>query len=645
MLNFPLGYFLLNNVDIYGRCNLKFALFNSNSFIEEWKSKTEDDILYDLNFGGSFKKKLTEFHKPNEEESLKLDDEMNENYKNQLNDIQLIKEYLDNGKKHDFVMNVTSGDHVEYFCVLPKNSYTMQLLTDKEEKNIEKGDEESKETEEEREEKRTFLESRKEKIIKKVIESKRCYDKVSTYWTYKLCHGEVIKQYREERNGAKKEIQQEFILGEYLGGLNSILHPNDQKHKVVEYVKRVIDDEELTGYLVPYSEGTTCEVMPERRRRTNVIYFCDKNGFGSIYSLDEISTCIYEIKVLSSELCQLQEYERKPKPPSNIACYTAEINDEIRPKLSEQINQEINEYQKIGDKDSIMNDLSKNGKFIVTTQGGTTVVITFKFNSPESSSFHVSADKDQQMVKEEGLPDASSIDPSLMRQLREYKEAINYEDTRKEDVTPKQLTGQLLADGPPANFLKEPEPELVLHTTELSANDVELTTNEKQIYQRFIRGEHCLNGGGTLWWKYEFCYNRHVIQYHEEEDAHKKTKRSSIVIGRWNENIHKNWLIKNEHKRPSNSKTISHFYADGQICHETKKKRQVEVKFKCATSSWQPKDKKKKMSSKTPVKESVSLILLEPQMCEYVLIIEARILCQLYKDVNNNAILRKHDEL
>lgn len=37
---------------------------------------------------------------------------------------------------------------------------------------------------------------------------------------------------------------------------------------------------------------------------------------------------------------------------------------------------------------------------------------------------------------------------------------------------------------------------------------------DKDVINSFISGTQCLNGG-TGWWKYEVCFGKHVIQYHE----------------------------------------------------------------------------------------------------------------------------------
>ena len=41
-----------------------------------------------------------------------------------------------------------------------------------------------------------------------------------------------------------------------------------------------------------------------------------------------------------------------------------------------------------------------------------------------------------------------------------------------------------------------------------------LNKETQKILDEFLAGDYCLRGGQG-WWKYEFCYGKHVKQYHE----------------------------------------------------------------------------------------------------------------------------------
>lgn len=48
----------------------------------------------------------------------------------------------------------------------------------------------------------------------------------------------------------------------------------------------------------------------------------------------------------------------------------------------------------------------------------------------------------------------------------------------------------------------------------------------RKILEDFLQGDYCLRGGQG-WWKYEFCYGKHVKQYHEftQGNAHLMTNQ------------------------------------------------------------------------------------------------------------------------
>ncbi|KAJ1519680.1 hypothetical protein ONE63_004943 [Megalurothrips usitatus] len=133
--------------------------------------------------------------------------------------------------------------------------------------------------------------------------------------------------------------------------------------------------------------------------------------------------------------------------------------------------------------------------------------------------------------------------------------------------------------------------------------------------QDFLSGKKCLTGGSTSWWKYEFCYGRHVEQYHIDAVSSSKT---TVQLGFFSEEEHIEWLKQNPHKQPKPvaiRKHISHLYSGGTPCDKTGRPRHTEVKLKCPEQS--------------PSPGSVALYLLEPRTCEYVLSVESQLICDL----------------
>lgn len=126
--------------------------------------------------------------------------------------------------------------------------------------------------------------------------------------------------------------------------------------------------------------------------------------------------------------------------------------------------------------------------------------------------------------------------------------------------------------------------------------------------KEFLSGKHCLTGG-TGWWKYEFCYGRYVRQFHGD---------TSIILGFFDEDKHKQWMENHKQKQPKpleQRKQLSHFYQGGTICDKTGKKRETEVVLKCMENAQSP--------------SKVSLYLLEPQTCQYILGVESPLICDI----------------
>jgi len=146
--------------------------------------------------------------------------------------------------------------------------------------------------------------------------------------------------------------------------------------------------------------------------------------------------------------------------------------------------------------------------------------------------------------------------------------------------------------------------------------------SDPQIVRDFLMGDHCLYGG-TGWWKYEFCYGKTVKQYHEE-----KGERAQLInLGHFDKSKHIQWLKENPSKVPKTAefrKHVSHFYSDGDFCELSGKPRQIEVKLKCKPSQ---------------SISAVTLYLLEPKTCEYILGVESPLICDILNRADENGIM------
>lgn len=144
----------------------------------------------------------------------------------------------------------------------------------------------------------------------------------------------------------------------------------------------------------------------------------------------------------------------------------------------------------------------------------------------------------------------------------------------------------------------------------------------------FLEGKNCLTGG-TGWWKYEFCYGKYVRQFHID----KLGSKSSILLGVFDEKLHKYFIDSHPDKRPKikvQRKQITHLYAGGSVCDKTGQQRQTEVVLKCLENA--------------PSRSSVSLYLLEPKVCNYILGVESPLICDILDKVNEYGLVPSSEE-
>ncbi|XP_033336936.1 endoplasmic reticulum lectin 1 isoform X1 [Megalopta genalis] len=171
------------------------------------------------------------------------------------------------------------------------------------------------------------------------------------------------------------------------------------------------------------------------------------------------------------------------------------------------------------------------------------------------------------------------------------------------------------------------------HNAEDSINSITdqgISPAEASPVKNFLSGKNCLHGGNG-WWKYEFCYGRSVVQYHIERDGSK----TIVNLGKFDKQKHLNWIAAHPHKKPKPPelrKQLTHFYSDGNICDKTGNPRQTEVKLKCVEGH-----------AASP--SSVSLFLLEPKTCEYVLGVESPLICDILEYADSNGLLSEKFEV
>ncbi|XP_021574452.1 endoplasmic reticulum lectin 1 isoform X4 [Carlito syrichta] len=364
--------------------------------------------------------------------------------------------------KEDNYVIMTTAHKEKYKCILP-------LVTS--------GDEE---------EEKDYKGPNPRELLEPLFKQSSCSYRIESYWTYEVCHGKHIRQYHEEKETGQKINIHEYYLGNMLA--KNLLFEKEreaeEKEKSNEIPTKNIEGQMTPYYPVGMGNGTPCSLKQNRPRSSTVMYICHPESKHEILSVAEVTTCEYEVVILTPLLCSHPKYRFRASPVNDIFC--------------------------------------------------------------------------------QSMP-GSPFKPLTLRQLEQQEEILRVPFRRSKE--------------------------------------------------------------GVGWWKYEFCYGKHVHQYHEDKDSGK----TSVVVGTWNQEEHIEWAKKNAarayHLQDDGTQTVrmvSHFYGNGDICDITDKPRQVTVKLKCKESD-------------SP--HAVTVYMLEPHSCQYILGVESPVICKILDTADENGLL------
>ncbi|XP_056147805.1 endoplasmic reticulum lectin 1 isoform X2 [Lampris incognitus] len=392
-------------------------------------------------------------------------------------------------------------------------------------------------------------------LLEPLFKQSSCSYRIESYWTYEVCHGKHIRQYHEE-----KETGQEYFLGNTVQWSHSTEtetvkeSDNANSDEINSEADQEVPTKNIEGQLTPYFQvemgnGTPCVLKQNQPRATSVLYVCHPEAKHEILSVAEVTTCEYEVVVLTPLLCAHPKYRQTALPhrfkssPVNAIFCQALSGSPLRPHQLEQLNRE----------------------------------------------------------QEEQLRPPFSAAP----------------EPREEEVSPVREEA----------FTSTHKPMTVGGQTQVTVGTTHISRlTDDQLIQEFLSGSYCLHGG-VGWWKYEFCYGKHVHQYHEDKEHGKNI----VVVGSWNAEEHLDWAKKNVARSyqlkddgVQKVKLVSHFYGHGDLCDLTGKPRQVIVKLKCK-------------ESESP--HAVTVYMLEPQTCQYILGVESPVICRILDTADEQGLL------
>ncbi|XP_069787511.1 endoplasmic reticulum lectin 1 isoform X4 [Narcine bancroftii] len=357
-------------------------------------------------------------------------------------------------------------------------------------------------------------------LLEPLLKQSSCSYRIESYWTYEVCHGKHIRQYHEEKETGQKVNIQEYYLGTMSTPADSETKgPTEVQSDESETEKFKVHTKNIEGQISPYhpvimGNGTPCSLKQNKPRVTTVMYVCHPEAKHEILSVAEVTTCEYELVILTPLLCSHPKYRFKTSPVNDIFCQSFH-GSPLRPQSLDELEKHQEEIMK-----------------------------------PPFNNQRIQEEIDATSTKDEKFSTHKSI----------------------------SIGGQ------------QPVAVGTIHISKLS---------DEQLIQEFLSGSYCFHGG-VGWWKYEFCYGKHVQQYHEDKGAGKNI----IVVGTWNKEEHITWAAKN-------SARSYQWREDGT------------QKVRCK-------------ESESP--HAVTIYMLEPQTCQYILGVESPIICKILDTADENGL-------
>ncbi|KAE8600762.1 hypothetical protein XENTR_v10013401 [Xenopus tropicalis] len=378
-------------------------------------------------------------------------------------------------------------------------------------------------------------------LLEPLFKLSSCSYRIESYWTYEVCHGKYIRQYHEEKETGQKLSIQEYYLGKMMKKSTTEAGENQEEKESTESPKEIYT-KNIEGQMTPYYpvemiNGTPCSLKQNQPRSSTVMYICHPESKHEILSVAEVTTCEYEVVILTPLLCNHPKYRFRTSPINDIFCQSMP-GSPLRPQSLVKL-----EHQK----EEIKSPLKPN------------------------------KEEEQQLLREKFSTIHKPVTVGSQQQV-------------------------------------------TVGTTHISR------LTDEQLIKEFLSGSYCFHGG-VGWWKYEFCYGKYVHQYHEDKD----TGKTTVVVGTWKADEHQEWAKKNLARAYMTTpdgvqtvKTVSHFYGGGDVCEVSEQPRQVIVKLKCK-------------ESESP--HAVTVYMLEPQTCQYILGVESPVICKILDTADENGLL------
>ena len=97
-----------------------------------------------------------------------------------------------------------------------------------------------------------------------------------------------------------------LFLGQYMA--DAVAQDEEGFDEMNPPKRKIVDETLLPYYPVKYIQGTVCDIT-NKPRVTTVHYVCMTDAKNQIFSFEEVSSCEYEIVVLTPKLCTHPAYK------------------------------------------------------------------------------------------------------------------------------------------------------------------------------------------------------------------------------------------------------------------------------------------------------------------------------------------------
>ncbi|XAR66833.1 hypothetical protein NMG60_11013182 [Bertholletia excelsa] len=226
----------------------------------------------------------------------------------------------------------------------------------------------------------------------------------------------------------------------------------------------------------------------------------------------------------------------------------------------------------------------------------------------------------------------SSREPKYKIEFHPEDSPFHPDDDQESVVMPNKNGEKFLCFLPKVEKVKSGKPVSQLNTSSLiveTEKRTKLKTPDELL--EVLKGRCFLRQEG--WWSYEFCHQKHLRQFHLEEEK----AVQEFILGlydaeattAYNQNLSDISTLKDPRSKDASQRYHAHQYTNGTICDLTNQPRETEVRFVCS-------EPRAMISSITELSTCKYALTVQcPMLCKHPLFQEER---PVWHTINCNAL-------